>query len=79
MERSDHGVDFVQIGREVVALKHIMYISFSEEQPHPWVRIYQSTDESPTLEFTGSRAELFKTWWDAHANVWVIELEEGTT
>jgi len=76
MERSGHGVDFVQIGTEVVALKHIRYLEFSREPMTPRVRIWQSTDELPPLEFTGSRAELFTEWWDAHANVWVIEVKE---
>ena len=69
--------DFVQIDGEVISLRHIEYMEFSQTDDLSRVRIWQSSiAERDCLEFSGSQADRFQDWWDAHANVWVIDKEE---
>jgi hypothetical protein len=78
MERLDHGVDFVQVGIAAIRLDQIAWIEFYPEagERNADIVIHLAGDERHKIFLWGLRAMQFSDWWNAHANVWVIDQKE---
>lgn len=82
MERSDHRVDFVQIGNHAIRPENIAFIYFGPElvigHPRVWIHFAGDT-ANEELVLSDEAAETFMKWWGGCANVWVIPEKEKAT
>lgn len=67
---------FIQVGNRAFNLANLRCINFTagERRNEVWLIYYAGDEETERL--LDAEANAFREWWDAHANVYVINVSE---